>query len=204
LSDLANGGSVNDFATETEARWRLVETAWEMSLPTRLLTVELDSELDQLVPRNGVRRAPITSARHALNGYQKGFCFYCFKPLTLEKGSPDIANVDHFLPHALSTRGWNPSINLDGVWNLVLACPECNSTVEKGARLPAKEYLERLHQRNEFLIGSHHPLRETLIGQTGNSESERARFLQHQWVSAQEFGLSTSIWNTEPLEDPPF
>jgi hypothetical protein len=204
LLELATGNAASDFEIETEARWRLVETAWEMNLPTRLLTVELDPDLDQLVPRRGSGRTPITSARGALNGYQKGFCFYCFRPLTLDTGNPDIANVDHFLPHSLGTRGWNQSINLDGVWNLVLACPECNGTAEKGARLPAKEYLERLHIRNEFLIGSHHPLRETLIAQTGGSEKERVLFLQTQWVEAQELGLSASVWKAEPLGASPF
>ena len=33
--------------------------------------------------------------------------------------------------------------------------------------------LERLHTRNEFLIGSHHPLRETLMKQTGETLEKR-------------------------------
>ncbi|MEI6335639.1 MAG: hypothetical protein WCS87_13865, partial [Methylococcaceae bacterium] len=45
-------------------------------------------------------------------------------------------------------------------------------------KLPALSLLERLHDRNEYLITSHHPLRETLIVQTGCSTEKRQQFLQ--------------------------
>jgi hypothetical protein len=41
-----------------------------------------------------------------------------------------------------------------------------------------------LHKRNTFLIDSHHPLRETLIAQTGATEASRQAFLQQQYISA--------------------
>jgi hypothetical protein len=44
-------------------------------------------------------------------------------------------------------------------------------------RVPLKRLLERLHTRNEFLITSHHPLKETLIAQTGDSTQSRTDFL---------------------------
>jgi hypothetical protein len=44
--------------------------------------------------------------------------------------------------------------------------------------------LERLFKRNNFLIDSHHPLRETLIAHTGKTEISRRRFLQQQHTSA--------------------
>ena len=43
--------------------------------------------------------------------------------------------------------------------------------------MPAIEYLERLSKRNEFLVSSHHPLREAIITQTGATEDERRSFL---------------------------
>jgi hypothetical protein len=46
------------------------------------------------------------------------------------------------------------------------------------------KYLERLHRRNTFLIDSHHPLRETLIAQTGATAASREAFLQRQFTSA--------------------
>ena len=63
--------------------------------------------------------------------------------------------------------------------NLVLACPDCNRGLEgKWAQVPAARYIERLHKRNEFLIRSHHPLRETIIKQTGTTEAARAEFIR--------------------------
>jgi len=67
---------------------------------------------------------------------------------------------------------------MDGIWNLVLACHACNRGVNgKFAKIPSMPLLERLHKRNEFLIASHHPLRETLIAQTGIDVISRVRFL---------------------------
>lgn len=40
------------------------------------------------------------------------------------------------------------------------------------------KYLERLSRRNEYLIWSHHSLRETLIAQTGATTGKRRDFLQ--------------------------
>ena len=74
--------------------------------------------------------------------------------------------IQVIFPHALSSQV--TGVNWDGVWNLVLACPDCNrGEGGKFARIPAPEYLRRLNRRNEYLVGSHHPLRETLITQTG-------------------------------------
>jgi hypothetical protein len=68
---------------------------------------------------------------------------------------------------------------VDGVANLVLACQDCNRGEDgKFERLPSVDLLERLYNRNEYLITSHHPLRETLIAQTGNSAAKRQDYLQ--------------------------
>ena len=45
-------------------------------------------------------------------------------------------------------------------------------------KIPYVEYLYALNKRNNFYIESHHPLRETIINQTGNSQEERREFLQ--------------------------
>ena len=44
-------------------------------------------------------------------------------------------------------------------------------------KIPQINLLGRLSRRNEFLIGSHHPLRETLVSQTGTTVSERKTLL---------------------------
>jgi len=54
----------------------------------------------------------------------------------------------------------------------------CNRGLQgKFARVPDLRYLERLQRRNNYLIDSHHPLRETLINQTGRSAEARTQFL---------------------------
>jgi hypothetical protein len=168
---------------EVEARWRLVETAWELEISRSLVGIEVDAEVENLVITDRNRRRSVTSCRAALNGYQKGKCFYCFRVVSIGAGASLVADVDHFIPHVLKRE--HSALHLDGVWNLVLACPECNRGVDgKFAQVPKISLLDRLRQRNEYLIGSHHPLRETLIQQTGSTESERKRFLQFAWTSA--------------------
>lgn len=109
------------------------------------------------------------------NGYQKGHCFYCGAFLRLH-GTDSNTDVDHFFPHRLKLA--HPHINLDGVWNLVIACGQCNRGPQgKFDRIPGINLLERLHLRNEYLIESNHPLRETLINQTGKTTAARASFL---------------------------
>lgn len=173
-----------DLNHETEARWRLVETAWELSLPKHIVQVAHD-ETNHLLHTltSQKRRVDITSARDALNGYQKGRCFYCFTPISIITGSSELADVDHFFPHKLHYCAIGKPIN--GVANLVLSCQECNRG-EKGKfdRIPSIKLLERLFRRNEYLIKSHHPLRETLILQTGTNSAQRQSFLQNAYTCA--------------------
>lgn len=158
---------------ENTARWNLVETAWELGTSTNV--IRFDAETSTLFhPR---RRTAITSTRGALNGYQKGKCFYCLTPIEIATGSANLADVDHVFPHVLQRK--DLLSNLDGVWNLVLACKTCNrGSSGKFDSTPHPTYVERLHTRNEHLILSHHPLRETLIQQTGKNEKSRRSFLQ--------------------------
>jgi hypothetical protein len=161
---------------ETEARWRLVETAWGLGLNRSLVAFDPESEDFFVQGRDG--RNVVTSARSALNGYQKGHCFYCFAPISTEAGD-DRADVDHFFPWAMRAQLMG---NINGVWNLVLACKACNRG--EGGKFdlaPSLLLIERLHRRNEFLIASHHPLRDALMMQTGTLEEERAAFLQKNY-----------------------
>jgi hypothetical protein len=166
-----------NLASETEARWRLVETAWELNMPKHLIQIDYKEQTHEFIADNKLRRVPVTSAKPSLNGYQKGRCFYCFREIVIEQNYQNSADVDHFFPHDLRKCDIEKPIN--GVANLVLACPDCNrGTSGKFAQLPAIPLLERLYNRNEYLITSHHPLRETLIAQTGNSAEKRQKFLQ--------------------------
>lgn len=181
---------------EVESRWNLVETAWQLGLSRNLLQVKYNDGEQEIYIEDKFGRKPVTSAKGALNGYQKGHCFYCFDEISIESGHQNSCDVDHFFPHNLQP--WMPEVNLDGVWNLVLACPHCNRGASgKFAKVPAVKYLERLHKRNEFLISSHHPLRETIIAQTGITEEQRKNFLLN--VDKKAIGLAIFRWDTEQI-----
>ena len=162
---------------EAESRWNLWETAISLKINPFLLEVMNDGENGCLyIEDDKKKRQNITSSRDALNGYQKGKCFYCYKPISIEQGRENSCDVDHFFPHLLKNFGF---FEVDQVWNLVLSCQDCNrGHGGKFEKIPYLEYLYALNKRNNFYIESHHPLRETIINQTGNSQEERIEFLQ--------------------------
>lgn len=200
--ELAERTEKDQLDSEIESRWRLVETAWELKVSPSILDIEYDSSQSTLCTSDASRRRNITGAKNALNGYQKGKCFYCYADISTNPNSPNACDVDHFFPHVLSDRslvtaGYMPDINIDGVWNLVLACKECNrGSGGKFAKVPVIEYLTRLEKRNEFLIASHHPLRETLMRQTGLTKADRRRFLDR--VNKAATNLLVARWKTKP------
>ena len=195
LFKLLESGELANLEQEVESRWRLVETAWSLNISRNLIQINHDEDSQILYTINKLRRVDVTSSRDALNGYQKGKCFYCFGGISLQPGESDLADVDHFFPHKLKPYGIADPIN--GVWNLVLACPGCNRGVGgKFDRLPSQKLVQRLHNRNEFLIDSHHPLRETLKQQTGETEKPRNQFLAATYEAAK-IPLGNSQWEPE-------
>ncbi len=195
FSALMSGHHIQNLGVEVESRWNLVETAWAMGVATHLIDIKHNAEQRMLftVDRTN-RRKTVTSARGALNGYQKGKCFYCRCDIDITTGRE--TEVDHFFPHVLSQDRSFQSI--DGIWNLVLACVACNAgSGGKAARIPTIRLLERLEIRNNFLISSHHPLRETLINQTGATVSKRRQFLNDYHSRA----LARLIHSWEPKRD---
>jgi len=167
-----------NLAFETNARWNLVEQAWAMGVSRNLVAVEFDEHNQLLFSRINERRVDITSCRDSLNGYQKGRCFYCFKPISLIPGDAELADVDHFIPWSAREE----VNNINGVWNLVLACKCCNRGVEgKSSHLPSRKLLQRLHARNEYFIQSKLPLHETIVNQTGTQPERRIDFLESHW-----------------------
>ena len=176
---------------EVEARWRLVETAWDLNMPTNLIRVEYDNERELFYTDNSNRRVDVTPSRDALNGYQKGKCFFCFDYISVLSKSPNLAHVDHFFPHMLSNevsfKGY-----VDGVWNLVLACQKCNNGPNgKFAKLPTIDLLARLCKRNEFFCSSHHPLNETVRNQIGASANDRSSELNRYFNQAKDILIHT-------------
>lgn len=178
---LTENWQFHNLICETDARWKLVEQAWSMGVSRNLINIEYDEQQQHLFTQNQARRVAITSCRDSLNGYQKGRCFYCYAPISVETQDDNLADVDHFIPwHARQVVA-----NINGVWNLVLACKQCNRGENgKFASLPSLKLLARLSDRNEYFITSHLPLRETLIRQTGSTPAARRQFLQDNWNTA--------------------
>jgi hypothetical protein len=204
LLELASRVDADDMRYEAEARWRLVEESWQARAEGTQMMVLYDAPRELLVPALLGKRRPITEIRPALNGYQKGHCFYCFRPIRV--AHPDLetrSDVDHFFPHVLMARGLG--VDLDMPWNLVLACSRCNrGPAGKFSALPAKRYLRRLHTRNEYLIASNHPLKETLIASTGGDTRARQRFLAAVLNDAQPLAQHDAGWEASDEEAPLF
>ena len=150
-----------------------LRSAWTLDLPRAGVAVQSDIEQGLLFVQR-VRRVNLTGVRSALNGYQKGCCFYCQSEIPLT-----TVDVDHFFPWTLKERGYLP--DADGVWNLVLACWHCNRG-ERGKHysVPSARLVARLHERNNWLVASHHPLRETIMLQTKtNLRMPELPFFEH-------------------------
>ncbi len=196
LYRMREGSDLGGLKQEVESRWRLVERSWQLGVSRALLGVCHDVGSGLLSMGSGQTRSVVTSSRSALIGYQKGRCFYCFAPISVNPESPLLADVDHFFPFVLGARK-QEFYPVNGIWNLVLACRACNrGRGGKSDRIPRLHFLERLHRRNEFLIASHHPLRETLMEQTGNTSQQRARFIQAFFFSAR--SVLPIDWATKP------
>jgi hypothetical protein len=102
LLKLKESYQIENLTPKIEARWRLVETAWSLNISRNLIKIKHNEEENLFyVETDKIRRINITSARDALNGYQKGKCFYCFADISIESKSENLADVDHFFPHTL-------------------------------------------------------------------------------------------------------
>ncbi|GII66800.1 hypothetical protein Skr01_68850 [Sphaerisporangium krabiense] len=175
---------------ETAARWRLVETAWATGVSGAVLGPSLvyDHAKQELLLPTRQRRKSVTGVVPALNGYQDGRCAYCDRLMAQGEASGPV--VEHVLPWKLVTRPFWTGPDVDAVWNLVLSCTPCNQA--KQDRAPHESWMPWLEQRNNDLIDSRHPLRETLITQTGATATTRRENLKNAYRTATE--LLPSTW----------
>jgi len=94
FAELTQGNQAPNLPEETEARWRLVETAWALGVSRVLVTVDHDPATETLFALDHARRRrSIAGARESLSGYQKGHCFYCFHTFSLL--GPEPPDIDH-------------------------------------------------------------------------------------------------------------
>jgi hypothetical protein len=66
-------------------------------------------------------------------------CFYCSSSFV------STPHVDHVIPWSFMAE--------DKVWNLVLACDDCNGSSGKSSKTPSDEFVEKLTNRNDDILG---------------------------------------------------
>ena len=190
LLGLTESNEKGGLPLEIEARWRLVETAWSLDVPVHTLEVHATTEGELVVEESEVSRRSIAPIRHALSGYQDGHCFYSALPI--EHDGDNVCHVDHLIPHKFQKHMAELGVNVDGVWNLVLA--EAGVNLSKSDRVPDLQFLEKLSARNEFYIASKHPLAETIVNQTGCTPELRRAFLNRVYRKALELQGHRQTW----------
>jgi hypothetical protein len=147
----------NVLEDELQARWSIVEASFDASIGRSLIQGGVGVSDDLRTVLTPTRRVALTSARSAIVGFQHGRCFYCAAPLEVLDYQ---VHVDHVYPYSLMNTGSWRGPDLNGVWNLVLACAPCN--LHKSARTPTVDEVRALIARNEAIANSPHPLRRTL------------------------------------------
>ncbi len=196
LLGLGESKELGNLPHEIEARWRLVETAWSLKVPRNTLIVQRRED-DLIIEHSDFRRIDITPVRGALNGYQDGHCFYTDALISIEAHDAGVCHVDHVIPHRLKPAFAEHGINLDGVWNLVLASSAAN--LSKSDRLPHRRFIEKLHARNEYYIESKHPLAETIMNHTGFTEAKRTAFMNRVLNVALNAQGHTETWSPKDM-----
>ena len=180
---------------ENQARWTEVAFSWKHNIHPKMIRAIHDSETEKIELEclvKGARRINLAPTRIPLNSYQNDHCFYCRKKIDINapRGEELSTEVDHFLPLALSQSLSN--YNLNGLWNLVLACNKCN--LSKRDLLPQKCLLEKLNIRNEIFATSKHSMLRTVAAYTGQTEPQRKRFLTSVYEEAKSNFNPNAIW----------
>lgn len=193
LYELGESNQSKNMFDEIEGRWNLVEASWTEKKPK--LEIKFDEDIEEFFTLKSItpqsymlshERLYLTPVRKPLNGYQKGKCFYCYESISIQSNENNTCDIDHFIPLSIQYNAAH-DLDLNGVWNLVLACKACNRGDDNGkfSRLPHVDLLARLSKRNEYLIESNHPLKETIMMKTGKTKTERTAFLKKTFAYAQ-------------------
>jgi hypothetical protein len=121
-----SGGAVTFIAANVNALESLANLWWARYLEKVNLLAPLVIEK---VERDGAQRASLGKYLKLLRHVDEPRCFYCGRDL----GSSSV-HVDHVIPWSF--------LLADPLWDLVLACPDCN--IAKSDVLPVPEFLDRL------------------------------------------------------------
>jgi hypothetical protein len=165
---LENPTFKNIIITENESRWRIVEEAWKNKLSPNLLEYDVtDKNLYSFNINKVNKRTNLRSAVNVLLPYQKGHCFYCNKKINIGSSSEqnDFPDVDHFWPYSFLVKYNIAPISVNGIWNLVVACQECNRGGLGKFDSPASiEYFQKLLTRNLlFVEEQRHSLKNSIL-----------------------------------------
>lgn len=172
LNEIQSSPGVRDsIVAENAARWRAVEEAWRNSISPSMI---LDPSSGFFYTISNRERINLRSAVNTLTPYQKGLCFYCGIKLRPEGNSsdPDYPDVDHCIPLSLF-KILSAEFNPNGVWNLVLACKDCNRGQNgKFDRVPESTYFDILTKRNLYFAEEHkHSMRFSVLSSLGVKSS---------------------------------
>jgi 5-methylcytosine-specific restriction endonuclease McrA len=162
LLRLARSEQAATLSAELGARWNIVESSFASGVGRSLIEEGLAHDLATLRLTDKRRRRSVAGMVEATIGFQHGRCQICGEAM----GAEEPIEVDHVFPFALMKRydsvgAWRGP-DLDALWNLAPAHASCNGT--KSDRLPVPAELDRLAARNEAIMQSPHPLRQTLRG----------------------------------------
>jgi 5-methylcytosine-specific restriction endonuclease McrA len=156
---------IDTLKNENESRWMVVEEAWKNKLSPNILVFNKSS--GEFTSVTSTERTNLRSAVSVLLPYQHGQCFYCKKLINTNANINDhnFPDVDHFIAHSYFKRPELEHINSDGIWNLVVACKECNRGVGgKFERLPDYIYQNEIINRNVLFTEEHrHSLKNSIL-----------------------------------------
>ena len=156
---------IDALKNENESRWMVVEEAWKNKLSPNLLV--FDQSSGEFISVSSTERTNLRSAVSVLLPYQHGRCFYCGKIINTNAYAEDhnFPDVDHFIAHSYFKRSELGHINPDGIWNLVIACKECNrGGGGKFERLPDLIYQKEIINRNVLFTEEHrHSLKNSIL-----------------------------------------
>ena len=161
---------------DNQSRWGLVEEAWRNKLSPNILDYQDGEFYSHPFNNNEIElRVNLRSAVNVLLPYQKGKCFYCNKIINTQalKSHHDFADVDHVFPHSFLIKFEIQPLKSNGLWNLVIACQECNrGSNGKFSSPPHKVYFQKLTDRNILFIEEHkHSLRNSILISTHSSNA---------------------------------
>jgi 5-methylcytosine-specific restriction endonuclease McrA len=172
---LENTNLVHQLLHENQTRWQIVEEAWKNKLSPNHLVYNQDQSIYSI--SQGNQRVALRSVVDVLLPYQHGRCFYCNKQLnpTAQHQDHDFPDVDHVIPHSMFDKVSElANINPNGLWNLVIACQECNrGSGGKFNSPPDTQFYKTLITRNKLFTEEHrHSLKNTILLSIGAKNSE--------------------------------